>query len=62
MTENREEKMPDFKQLSDRVIAEAPPGPFIGMRTNLDPENPEEYNPYKQKETPIHENLPKGKT
>jgi len=37
---------PDFDQLNDRIIAEAPKGPLIGMRTNLDPENPEEFDPY----------------
>ncbi|WP_134700223.1 hypothetical protein [Ammoniphilus sp. YIM 78166] len=48
-------KMPRFDQLTDRVIAQASPGPLIGAKTNLDPENPEEYNPYRLQETPIEE-------
>ncbi len=55
-----EKKMPRFDQLTDRVIAQAPPGPFIGAKTNLDPENPEAYNPYKLQETPINKNNEKG--
>ncbi|MEJ8545821.1 hypothetical protein [Brevibacillus borstelensis] len=35
---HREEHLPDFKQLTDRVIAPPPKGPFIGIRTNLDEE------------------------
>ncbi|RHW36357.1 hypothetical protein D1B31_16700 [Neobacillus notoginsengisoli] len=40
------EKMPDFKELGDRVIAEAPKGPFLVIKTNLDPDYPTEDNPY----------------
>jgi hypothetical protein len=36
MTSRKQQQMPDFKQLNDRVIAEAPDGPFLGIRTNLD--------------------------
>ncbi|MBP1932226.1 hypothetical protein [Ammoniphilus resinae] len=43
-------KTPDFDQLNDRIIAEAPKGPLIGMRTNLDPENPEAFDPYHRNE------------
>lgn len=27
---------PDFQELEDRIIAPAPKGPFIGIKTNLD--------------------------
>ena len=55
MAENKRNNMPRFDDLTDRMIAQASPGPFIGAKTNLDPENPEEYNPYKLQETPIDE-------
>lgn len=41
-------KMPKFKNLSDRVIAEAPTGPFLAIKTNLDPKDATEDNPYYQ--------------
>lgn len=47
-------KMPDFNKLDDRFIQETPRGPFIGAKTNLDPENPEEYNPYAPKSNPTN--------
>lgn len=40
------EKMPDFEELTDRVIAEPTDSPFLVMKTNLDPENSTEENPY----------------
>jgi hypothetical protein len=40
------EEYPDFKELNDRVIAEAPEGPFISITTNLDSEDPLNENPY----------------
>ncbi|MFY0544506.1 hypothetical protein [Brevibacillus sp. H7] len=36
MSENKKHEMPDFAQLNDRIIAEPPAGPLIGIRTNLD--------------------------
>lgn len=45
--ENQKRELPDFDRLSDRVIQETPSGPFIGAKTNLDPENTEEFNPYR---------------
>ncbi|EMT50078.1 MULTISPECIES: hypothetical protein [Brevibacillus] len=36
---HREDHLPDFKQLTDRVIAPPPQGPIIGIRTNLDKES-----------------------
>jgi hypothetical protein len=46
MTGNK--NLPDFDSLSDRVIAEATPEPSIVIKTNLDPENSKENNPYYQ--------------
>jgi hypothetical protein len=38
--------MPDFKELSDRMIAEPSRSPQIVIKTNLDPKKPSEDNPY----------------
>ena len=38
--------MPDFKQLDDRHIANATNEPIFVIKTNLDPKNPTEDNPY----------------
>ena len=40
--------LPDFKQLDDRLIAEAPSQPMLVIKTNLDPKNTLEDNPYDQ--------------
>lgn len=48
MAKENNEQMPDFDSLDDRIIQETPRGPFIGVKTNLDPKDPEQYNPYKQ--------------
>ncbi len=40
------EDVPDFKELSDRVIANPSPEPFLVIKTNLDPDHPTEENPY----------------
>jgi hypothetical protein len=50
-------KMPDFDSLSDRVIAEPTHAPIFSLKTNLDPETPEEENPYYSKETTNKEKL-----
>ncbi|MEO2074777.1 MAG: hypothetical protein ABGX20_05210 [Bacillus sp. (in: firmicutes)] len=42
-------KMPDFDELNDRMIAERSSSPMLVIKTNLDPENPSEENPYYQK-------------
>jgi hypothetical protein len=42
-------EMPDFDSLSDRVIAEPTDQPIFAIKTNLDPESPEEDNPYYSK-------------
>jgi hypothetical protein len=39
-------KMPDFDKLNDRIIAEQPSEPQFVIKTNLDPENSTENNPY----------------
>ena len=41
-------KMPDFDQLNDRMIAESPSEPMIVIKTNLDPKDSTENNPYYQ--------------
>ncbi|MEH7073548.1 hypothetical protein [Neobacillus drentensis] len=40
--------MPDFDQLNDRIIAEASPTPMLVIKTNLDPKDVTENNPYYQ--------------
>lgn len=40
------EKMPDFKQLDDRVIAEPTDAPTLVIKTNLDSNDVSEGNPY----------------
>jgi hypothetical protein len=42
-------KNPDFESLDDRVIASMPSDPSLVIKTNLDPQNVEEDNPYYQK-------------
>lgn len=51
MTEPRQpgsKQMPEFKNLSDRMIADKPNGPFLVIKTNLDPKDATEDNPYYQ--------------
>jgi hypothetical protein len=38
--------MPDFEQLNDRIIAESSPSPMLVIKTNLDPKDALENNPY----------------
>lgn len=40
--------LPDFKELNDRVIANHSNGPFLVIKTNLDPKDATENNPYYQ--------------
>ncbi|MDE5413525.1 hypothetical protein [Alkalihalobacterium chitinilyticum] len=40
------QNMPDFDKLSDRMIAEPTDSPTFVMKTNLDPKDPTEDNPY----------------
>ncbi|HZH62629.1 MAG TPA: hypothetical protein VEY70_24325 [Metabacillus sp.] len=42
----KNEKLPDFKELDDRLIAEASPSPSLVIKTNLDKDNITEDNPY----------------
>ncbi|WP_078546157.1 hypothetical protein [Litchfieldia alkalitelluris] len=47
MTNQKNSKeMPDFKQLSDRIIANPSPEPSLVIKTNLDPVNAIDDNPY----------------
>ncbi len=41
--------LPDFNELSDRVIAESPSQPILVIKTNLDPKDAKENNPYSKK-------------
>ncbi|BBW95869.1 MULTISPECIES: hypothetical protein [Geobacillus] len=41
-------KLPDFKQLNDRVINEPPNEPMLVIKTKLDPDRVTEENPYAQ--------------
>ncbi|WP_186380453.1 hypothetical protein [Brevibacillus brevis] len=51
MYDNRENDLPDFKQLDDRLIAEPPTSPIIAIRTNLDKEPNDVDNPYVQQDS-----------
>ncbi|GAA4716242.1 hypothetical protein [Brevibacillus fulvus] len=42
MNREQEPTLPDFKELSDRVIAPPPDSPIIRIRTNLDEQQVEE--------------------
>jgi hypothetical protein len=42
----KDKEQPDFKELNDRLIAEAPQGPILAIKTNLDSEDPLNENPY----------------
>ncbi|MCP8970703.1 hypothetical protein [Ectobacillus ponti] len=41
--------MPDFRELHDRVIAEPTDAPQLVIKTNLDPKDSSEENPYYRK-------------
>jgi hypothetical protein len=41
-------KMPDFKELDDRLIADATSKPMLVIKTNLDPKDSTVDNPYYQ--------------
>lgn len=40
--------MPNFDQLNDRIIAESSSSPMLVIKTNLDPKDVTENNPYYQ--------------
>jgi hypothetical protein len=40
------QNLPDFKELNDRIIADASDEPMLVIKTNLDPKNATEENPY----------------
>ncbi|WP_400246812.1 hypothetical protein AB3U99_08275 [Niallia sp. JL1B1071] len=46
MEEQKGTKLPNFDSLTDRVIAENSEVPSVSIKTNLDPENVLEDNPY----------------
>ena len=39
-------KLPDFEQLNDRIIADRPPEVMLVIKSNLDPKDSTENNPY----------------
>ncbi|KON88417.1 hypothetical protein AF332_17450 [Sporosarcina globispora] len=39
-------KLPDFEELDDRMISKHTSGPTLVIKTNLDPKNSTEDNPY----------------
>ena len=39
-------KLPDFDQLNDRIIADRPPEVTLVIKSNLDPKDSTENNPY----------------
>jgi hypothetical protein len=41
-------QMPDFDRLNDRFIVESSPSPMLVIKTNLDPKDTSENNPYYQ--------------
>lgn len=43
---DKKETIPDFDSLDDRLIAEQPSSPKLVIKTNLDPKDSTEDNPY----------------
>lgn len=50
MDDRSKGKLPDFDRLNDRIIAKAPKGPIIGLRTNLDSQHRRDTAPSSKKE------------
>lgn len=46
MDKKKQNQMPDFDSLDDRIIAEPPSGPMLVIKTNLDPKDSTVDNPY----------------
>lgn len=46
MDKQKGTQMPDFNRLNDRVIAEDSEMPSVSLKTNVDPNNVLEDNPY----------------
>jgi hypothetical protein len=46
--------LPDFQQLNDRIIAEPSDEPKVVIKTNLDPKQVTEENPYAQGNTRVN--------
>jgi hypothetical protein len=45
-------RMPDFDKLNDRMIVESSTSPMLVIKTNLDPKDSVENNPYYHDEEP----------
>lgn len=48
-------EMPDFKKLNDRMIVDHSNDPVLVIKTNLDPKDATENNPYYQHKDNNHE-------
>ncbi|WP_442600443.1 hypothetical protein [Neobacillus sp. D3-1R] len=46
MDEKNRHNLPDFDSLDDRMIARQPSSPMLVIKTNLDPKDVTEENPY----------------
>ncbi|MBB6453151.1 hypothetical protein HNQ94_001599 [Salirhabdus euzebyi] len=46
---NQKNDMPDFDSLDDRFIRNAPEGPIVAAKTNLDVKSNKDENPYTSK-------------
>ncbi len=44
--ENQTQSQPDFDKLNDRIIAQHTTSPTLVIKTNLDPKDATEENPY----------------
>lgn len=45
------QKMPDCRELTDRLIVDKPSEPMLVIKTNLDPKDSTENNPYYRSKT-----------
>jgi hypothetical protein len=45
-------QLPDFQELTDRMIVEEPSSPMLAIKTNLDPKDSTEENPYYDHKNP----------
>ncbi|MDQ0228801.1 hypothetical protein [Metabacillus malikii] len=52
MNNKEQQNLPDFNELSDRLIAEPSHSPSLVIKTNLDTENVSNENPYIQGKEP----------
>ncbi|HZG71357.1 MAG TPA: hypothetical protein VEY51_07435 [Chondromyces sp.] len=53
------QEMPDFKEMSDRVTGGQPSEPMLVIKTNLDPKDITEENPYASNDSKTDEKFKK---